>query len=309
MNTQSNAAASPLGAQSVVPPDIPALRQFYLLVQREVWESRSLYIAPLVVAGLFLLGFVLNMIRFPGRLRSALTPGELHNVITQPFDIVAVLMMAVTFVVALFYCLDALYGERRDRSILFWKSLPVSDTATVLSKASIPIVVVPLFAFALTVATQLVMFVLSSVVIQGSGITAEILWNQLSLFHQWHLIFVHLVIGHGLWYAPIYAYLLLISAWASRVPFLWATLPWVGVSSAEKIAFNTSYVADMIGGRIAGGPPPMDGHAPSGAMTMEAMTPFTFTQLMSSPGLWIGLLVAVALLAGAIRLRRQHGPI
>jgi len=208
--------------------------------------------------------------------------------------------------VALFYCLDALYGERRDRSILFWKSLPVSDTATVLSKASIPIVVVPFFAFALTVATQLVMFVLSSVVIQGSGITAEILWSQLSLFHQWHLIFVHLVMGHGLWYAPIYAYLLLVSAWASRVPFLWATLPWVAVGSAEKIAFNTSYVANIIGGRIAGGPP-MDGQP--AAMTMEAMTPFTFTQLMSSPGLWIGLLVAAALLAGAVRLRRQRGPI
>ena len=57
----------------------------------------------------------------------------------------------------MFYCLDALYGERRDRSILFWKSLPVSDLTTVLSKASIPIVVLPLLTFAVTVATQLIM--------------------------------------------------------------------------------------------------------------------------------------------------------
>jgi ABC-2 type transport system permease protein len=306
MNTQSNATARPLGAQSVVPADIPALRQFYTSVQREVWESRSLYIAPLAAAGLFLVGFVMSLVYFRGRLGQVLGPAEQHRVINQPFDLVAVLIMAVTFLVALFYSLDALYGERRDRSILFWKSLPVSDTVTVLSKASIPIIVVPLFGFAVTVTTQLVMLVLSSAAIQGSNVSAAMLWTSVSLFHQWHLLFVHLVAGHGLWYAPIYAYLLMISAWARRAPFLWATLPLVAVGGAEKIALNTSYVAAILGGRIAGGPP-VEGTTPG--MTMDAMTPFTLTQLVSSPGLWIGFLVALAFLAGAIRLRRQHGPI
>src|SRR5262249_31720233 len=156
MNTQSNATAPPLGAQSVAPADIPVLRQFYSLVQREIWETPSLYIAPLAAAGLFMLGFVISMVYLTGRRYSALSVAELRDVI-KPFDTVAVLIMGVTFLVAVLYCLDALYAERRDRSILFWKSLPVSDTTTVLSKASIPIVVVPLFAFALTVATQLVM--------------------------------------------------------------------------------------------------------------------------------------------------------
>jgi ABC-2 type transport system permease protein len=309
MNTQSNATAPPLGAQSVAPADNPTLRQFYLLVQRELWENRSLYIAPLAVAGLFLLGVVLNLIRFYAGLRSPFTPAELLH-ITQPFDVVAVLMMVVTFLVALYYSLEALYGERRDRSILFWKSLPVSDTATVLSKASIPIIALPLFGFALTIATQLVMFVLSIVAIQGSGITTEILWSQLSLFHQWHVLFVHLVTGHGLWYAPIYAYLLLVSAWARRMsPFLWAILPVIAISGAERLAFNTSYVWDTVGGRIAGGPP-MEGPNPGMMrLSIETMTPHTFTELMSSPGLWIGLLVAAVFLAGAIRLRRQRGPI
>jgi ABC-2 type transport system permease protein len=306
MNTQSNATAPTLGAQSVAPADIPALRQFYSLVQREIWECRFLYIAPLVAAGVFLLGFVISMVYFPGRLRSALGSVELHGVINQPFDTAALLIMGVTFLVAVFYCLDALYGERRDRSILFWKSLPVSDITTVLSKASIPIVAVPIFAFGITVAMQLLMLGLSSAVIQGSGVTGGMLWNQLSLFHQWHVLFVHLVMGHGLWYAPVYAYLLLISAWARRAPFLWATLPWVAVGGAEKIAFNTSYVAAILEGRFMGGPS-VD-RATTG-MSMDAMTPFTLTQLVSSPGLWIGLLVAAALLAGAIRLRRHRGPI
>jgi ABC-2 type transport system permease protein len=306
MNTQSNATAPPLRAESVVSADTPALRQFYSVVQREIWENRSLYIAPLAVAGLFLLGFLTSMVYFRGRLQSALGTAELHDVINQPFDLVALLIMAVTFLVALFYCLEALYGERCDRSILFWKSLPVSDISTVLSKASIPIVGVPLFAFALTIATHLVMLALSSAVIQGSGITAGMLWTQLSLFHQWHVLFIHLVTGHGLWYAPIYAYLLLISAWARRAPFLWATLPLLAVGGAEKLAFNTSYLAAMLAGRIAGGPS-VEGATPGA--TMDAMTPFTVSQFVSSPGLWIGLLVAAVFLAGAIRLRRHRGPI
>jgi ABC-2 type transport system permease protein len=136
MNTQSNAAARPLGSQSVAPADIPAIRQFYSLVQREIWESRSLYIAPLAAAGLFLLGFVISMAFLPRRLRSAPSSAQLHDVINQPFDIVAVLIMAVTFFVALFYCLDALYGERRDRSILFWKSLPVRSFRRRASRSS-----------------------------------------------------------------------------------------------------------------------------------------------------------------------------
>jgi ABC-2 type transport system permease protein len=246
------------------------------------------------------------MIFFRGRLRAALGSAQVHDVINQPFDTVALLIMGITFLVALFYCLDALYGERRDRSILFWKSLPVSDTATVLSKASIPIVVVPLFAFALTVAMQLLMLVLISAVIQGTGVTAGMLWNQLSLFHGWHVLFIHLVTGHGLWYAPLYAYLLLISAWARRAPFLWATLPLVAVGGAEKIAFNTSYFAAVLAGRIAGGPS-VDGA--SAGTNMDAMTPFTLTQMVSSPGLWLGFLVAAAFLAGAIRLRHHRGPI
>jgi ABC-2 type transport system permease protein len=306
MNTQSNTTAPVLRAQSVAPAEIPALRQFRSLVQREIWESRSLYIAPLAATGLFLLGFVISMIFFPGRLRAALGSARVHDVINQPFDTVALLIMGVTFLVALFYCLDALYGERRDRSILFWKSLPVSDTAAVLSKASIPIVIVPLFAFALTVAVQLLMLVLMSAVIQGTGVTAGMLWNQLSLFHGWHVLFIHLVTGHGLWYAPIYAYLLLISAWARRAPFLWATLPLVAVGGAEKIAFNTSYLAAILAGRIAGGP---SVDAATAGTNMDAMTPFTLTQLASSPGLWIGFVVAAAFLAGAVRLRHHRGPI
>src|SRR5262245_19425523 len=91
-----------------------------------------------------------------------------------------------------------------------------------------------------------------------------------------------------------------------RAPFLWATLPLVAVGGAEKIAFNTSYLGAILADRMMGG---ASVDAATAGMNMDAMTPFTLTQLVSSPGLWIGLLVATAFLAGAIRLRRQRGPI
>src|SRR5438552_8793810 len=125
-------------------------KQFYSSVQRELWESRSIYIAPVSVAGLFLFGFLINAVRGPQRLG-----------IERPYDFVALMLMAISFLVAVFYCLDALYGERRDRSILLWRSMPVSDGTAVLSKMSIAVVVVPLVTFAITVTTHNTMLLLT----------------------------------------------------------------------------------------------------------------------------------------------------
>ena len=198
----------------------------YWSVQRELWESRSIYIAPLAVAGLILFGFLISTFHLPGKMRAALTldPMQQHALLTQPYDFAALLIMATTFVVAVFYCLDALHGERRDRSILFWKSLPVSDLTTVLSKASIPLVVLPLLTFAITVVTQWIMLLMSSAVLLGSGLSVATLWTQLSLSQMWLVLLYHLVAVHALWYAPIFGWLLLVSAWARRAAILWAAL-------------------------------------------------------------------------------------
>src|SRR2546422_9977936 len=188
-------------------------QQFYSSLQRELWESRSIYIAPVAVAGLFLFGFVINTVRLPQRLG-----------IEQPYDFVALMLMAITFLVAVLYCLDALYGERRDRSILFWKSLPVSDVTTVLSKAIIPILLLPLLTFAITFVVQLIMLLISTAVLLGSGQSAAPLWSNVSFFQMSLALLYHLVAVHGLWYAPIFGWLLLVSAWARRAAFLWAAL-------------------------------------------------------------------------------------
>jgi ABC-2 type transport system permease protein len=305
MNTQSNAMNSaPIAGQAVASSDIPALRQFYMSVQRELWENRSIYIAPLAVAVLFLLGFLVSSIHLTRTLSSA-SSSQLNDDIVQPYDLVAGMIMAITFFVAILYCLDALYGERRDRSILFWKSLPVSDTTVVLSKMAVPVVVVPLIAFALTVGVHLIMLLLGGMIFQGSGIGAATLWRHVPLVHKWAVLFVHLVPGHGLAFAPLYAWLLLVSAWARRTPFLWAVLPPVAIAGAEKIAFNTSYFVAILLSPFTGGTRPSE---PTSTMSMDAMTP-PLGDLLSNPWLWIGFAVAAAFLMGAIRLRRARGPI
>ena len=309
MNNQSNPIPdTPVEAQGSAPAVIPATRRMYWSLRRELWESRSIYIAPLAVAGLILFGFLISTIHLPSKMRTALAldPMQQHELLTQPYSFAALLIMATTFVVAVFYCLDALHGERRDRSILFWKSLPVSDLTTVLSKASIPLVVLPLLTFAITVVTQWIMLLMSSAVLLGSGLSVATLWTQLSFSQMSLMLLYHLVTVHALWYAPIFGWLLLVSAWARRAAFLWAGLPVLAVALVEKIAFNTSHFAAILGNRMGGG---AEAVTAPGSVPMDPMTHLTPGHFLSSPGLWIGLALTAAFLAAAVRLRRYQGPI
>ncbi len=309
MNTQSNAMPeSSFDSRVIAPAAIPAIRRMYWSVRRELFEYRSIYVAPLAVAALILFGSLISAFRLPAKMRAALTLDPMHqsHAIQQHYHVAALLIMGVTFIIALFYSLDALYGERRDRSILLWKSLPVSDLTTVLSKASIPLVVIPLLSFAITVITQFVMLLLSSAVLMGSGLSVATLWTQVSLPQMSLMLLYHLVMVHALWYAPIYAWLLLISGWARRAPFLWATLPLLAIGVVEKIAFNTTHFAAMLENRISGDAAAV---AIPGRLPMDPMMHVTPGHFLSSPGLWIGLAVAAVFLATAVRLRRYQAPL
>src|SRR6266571_44369 len=308
MNTQSNAMPGSLDAQRVAPAVLSPTRPMYWSVRRELWENRSIYIAPLAVAGVFLFGFLISTIHLPARMRalSALDPAQQREAIAMPFDIAAAMLMLTQLLVGAFYCLDALHGERRDRSILFWKSLPVSDLTTVLSKASIPLVVLPLLTFAIIVATQWIMLLLSSAVLLGSGLSVATLWRQLPWLQMSLMLLYHLLAVHALYYAPIYGWLLLVSGWARRAAFLWAGLPLAAICVVEKIAFNTSHFAVMLQSRLSGGPEA--GTFPvTGSVPIHALTHLAPLHFLSSPGLWIGLVVFAAFLAAAVRLRRYQG--
>jgi ABC-2 type transport system permease protein len=238
---------------------------------------------------------------------STLDPAHQRAAIATHYDIAAGLMMLTAMIVGAFYCLGALHNERRDRSILFWKSLPVSDLTAVLAKASIPIVLLPLLAFAITFSLQWIMLLLSSAVLAANGLPVATLWTQLSFFRMSLLLLYHLVTVHGLWEAPIYAWLLLVGAWSRRAPFLWATLPFLAIGTVEKIVFHTSHLAALLDYRLSGGG--MEAFTMPGTFPMDPMTHLTPGTYLASPGLWLGLLFTALCLAAAVRLRRYRGPI
>ena len=308
MNTPSHAAPE-LPNESKPVRTATSTRSMIWSVRRELWENRSIQLAPLAVAAVFLFGFLISLIHLPERRRAALLldPAQQRAAIEQPYDFLAMLMIFTAFLVGLFYCLDALHGERRDRSILFWKSLPVSDFTTVLAKASIPLVVLPLVAFAITVITQLIMLLFSTAILLINALSPATS-SQLPLFQDC-LVLLYGLVALSLWHAPIYAWLLLVSAWARRATFLWAVLPWLALAAVEKIIFNSAHVGSLLQYRLLNWAAAAFDFKPQGAFGIDSLSQLTPGKYLGTPGLWIGLAFAVAFFFGAVRLRRSRGPI
>jgi ABC-2 type transport system permease protein len=302
MNNQSNTL--PDSTEVIVPESLRMPRPLYWSIRRELWENRSIFIAPLAVAGVALFGFCLSS--FVGIWEE---PLRLNPAKPQaPFDMAAGLMMLTGIVVSVFYCLDALYGERRDRSVFFWKSMPVSDLTTVLAKASIPLFVLPVIVVTVTLAMQWIMLLFSSAVVLASGMSVEELWRNLSIVQMWLLLLYHFATAHVLWPYPVYCWLLLVSGWARRAVFLWAALPVLVIGGFERMTFHTFHFAEIVGGHLIGNAPVMD--MAEGSMGLDPLTTHvTAGRFISSPGLWIGLALAAVFLAAAVRLRRNQGPI
>jgi len=306
MNSSANVMSSS-GEQTVAAAAGPAKRPFFWSVRREFWEYRSLYIAPLAAASVFLFAFIVTIGHQITKMRGLTGMDAMmqRNAMATPYDMASCLMMAVGMIVGAYYALDALYGERRDRSILFWKSLPVSDLTTVLAKASIPIILLQLLCWAIAVVLQFWMLVVQSAVMTASGEHVSALWAQLSPIQMWIMLLNHLVTVHGLWYAPFYGWMLLVSSWARRAPFLWAVLPVVALGALERLVFNTSYFFRMLADRI-GGNPAVVFVKDWPANPMSQLMPMHF---LFSPGLWSGLIFTALCIAGAVQLRRYRSPL
>ena len=283
-----------------------ALRRFYWSVRREIWEHRALYRAPLAVAAVVLVGFLLGLHSLAGDVRAAAAGSRRAASIAMPYDFVCFAVIMAGLVFAVVYCLDSLQAERRDRSILFWKSLPVSDLTTVLAKAAIPILVLPLVLFAIALAAQGVMMALSALAMAANGVDLGLWWRFTPLPGLWLGLAEHLAFT-VLWYAPIFAWLILISAWARRVAYLWALLPPLGLALVERLALGTDQVWIWLRGLILG---------PYAHAALE-MKPAKSAALQVHPpdgpgwaslSLWAGLVLAAAFLVLAARLRRGREP-
>lgn len=327
-----------------------ATHRFALLLRREYWEHRGGFLwAPLIASAISLLLtavlFVIGMVTMRKAGSDAgihLDDGTTMSINGLDLGVLAAqmsaedkaqlaagmdvtMMMASTWpyivmlFVMFFYCLGALYDERKDRSVLFWKSLPVSDAETVLSKVVSAVVVIPLLATLVAIATMLVFLAMLSVVVMiHGGNPIELIWGPGHPFAL-SLSVLAAIPVYALWALPTVGWLMLCSAWARSVPFLWAVLvpvlAGVFVSMSKVMGlfglgaqwFWTNIVSRMLLGvvplsqhdiaRMGGAD--LEGHG-----LMQFIGPPAVWSNLLQPELWIGVLVGVAMLVLATRLRR-----
>lgn len=227
----------------------------------------------------------------------------------------AALVFFVMGTIAFFYALDSLYSDRRDRSVLFWKSLPLSDAESVLAKFFTATVVIPLVAAVAAILAQLIAGVGGSIKVAMIGGDPSVLWQPVVLGTAlgWSGL---LAVVAMFWYAPLVAYLLVVSAWSPRSPFLWAALPPVALVMLEKITFGTRYVQEFLSHRFfapmkamvndtsgAPGVVVSESHGTAASATDLAGRLLDFA---ASPPMFIGLVGAALLLAAAIWGRRYR---
>jgi ABC-2 type transport system permease protein len=281
-----------------------------MLVRREFWEHRALWIAPLVVAALMVVSAFVASVKY--RLGHA----DMHDDGSGGMRMFSVMQSAVsmplslvTLIVLSFYLLDCLYAERKDRSILFWKSLPVSDNLTVLSKLLVALLVVPLGVFALGLLVSLSFVGIWELNAAFGRLPAIPGWDTLAWLEGEMALLACVIVG-VLWYAPFAAYLLVVSAWARRSPFLWATVPVVLAPLLERMAFGTTYLWKLLAYRTFGiwqtlFPYPHLGHGRAEAFA-SMFGQLRFGAAFSDIDLWLGLALTAALVYAAIRLRRYR---
>lgn len=279
---------------------INTTRPFLTLVRRELWEHGSLIWAPLAMALMIIVvSLVSGMVK--GSIDIDLGEDrplpELFGDAEKQRGIFTLVMaglvlpqLLVAFVVVFFYLLDCLFTERRDRSILFWKSLPVSDAKTVLSKLFVALVAVPLWSWALSLVVGLVVFGVVAAQVSGTPAAGLGTWHGGTWLTVQASLLGKLAIG-VLWYLPVAGWLLLVSVLAKRAPFLWATLPFLVLSLAERIALGSNVVGALVAQRLFG--------------FREEVSLMSEFPLLASPGLWIGVAVGAALVYAAIRVRRR----
>ena len=299
----------------------------WALLQRELWEHRAIYVAPLALALIMVLLSLTGQVVVSAfdqavdlAILGASNVGERERAaaISVFSTAVSSLFALEVAVLATFYLLDTLYTERRDKSILFWRSLPVSDAETVASKVLTAIVVIPVISVVVAVLTHVVILGISGMWIDDRGGDAwSLIWSAAPIFDNavaTLIVFLPL----PLWYLPFVGWFMFVSAWTRRSPFLVAFLPLLVVPMLERILIGSTLFRDVIFVRSAQFPL-FSGVDDAGAVFGDAknfelssgaeVTLLGFVDLgrfFSSADLWTGLLVGGLFIAAAVYMRRYR---
>ena len=234
---------------------------YIALVRRELWEHRAIFVTPLVIGTIVTLG-TLTALMFVGEFQNELNlaifgaqnvAGEFERraALTAFFGGTSWLFLLGLGVLTVFYALDALYAERKDKSILFWRSLPVTDAETVVSKLVTAVLVIPAIAIAGIIVTHLVNLVITSVWVASKGGSAGMLiWGSVPFFDNW-MATILVIYASAIWMSPFLGWFLFVSAWTKRAPFMVAFLPLVLVPMIEGIFLRSAHFAEAVWGRGA----------------------------------------------------------
>lgn len=316
---------------------------FKWLVKREFWENKGgLFWAPVVISALMTVFLMIGIggaiyaagdgaklfidgeeaVRF-SQITAHISDEERAHVAAgitgTSFGVSVPLLMVMTFVV-FFYCLGSLYDDRRDRSILFWKSLPVSDATTVWSKVFSALVTAPLISLIFAIALYYAFsFILMTVAAAYKFNVFGIVLST-STFYTAGLGLLSLLPLYALWALPTVGWLMMVSAWAKRVPFVWAVgVPVVGAAMISAVAgvlnldFNHevlwAYIGRLLLSIVPGtwfGALAWEGRAPNDGFETPAELVSDSYAVFASPQLWIGAVAGIAMIFAAIKLRKHR---
>jgi ABC-2 type transport system permease protein len=288
------------------------MNRYTWLIKREFWENRAIWLVPAII------GLVLTLAALFGRVDLDEMPSPDRTRMVSGFVLFAFgfTFFAVMNIYASWYLLDCLHSDRKDRSILFWKSLPISDTETVLAKLFTGVVAIPIVYFiAADVSTLLTAFIVS---VRAHSTLGVALW-QPDLWLQLQALWLYLIVTTAIWYLPFVGYLMMISAWANRAVVLWSLLPPLGLCLLERWFFGTSRIwtllrerafdyLSVVFRRTSGADLGTTRSFGNGVMTVpdsvwRLLDPVGF---VVDPATWIGVAVGIAFIVAAIQLRMRR---
>ncbi len=296
----------------------------FALLKREVWEHRSIWMTPAVIGLVIIVGTLTGVMSLSNYAEEvdmgivgASNVDEMARraALTGAFSVITGIFAVGAGIVMIFYSLDSLYSERKDKSILFWRSLPVTDAETVVSKLLTAAVIVPAAALAGTFITHLMFMIVSSGWLMAEGADAgHLIWSSAPIFDVWasSILTAYAV---TIWLSPFLGWFFFVSAYTKRSPLLMAFLPLIIVPLLERAILPTSFLSDAIAERLTGIPLSGidfeemfdDKVFEHGDHPVSIMSVLDMGRFFSSPSVWAGVVVCGLLVTAAIYVRRYRG--
>ncbi len=295
------------------------------LIRKELWEHPAIWVAPVVTA------FVVSMLTLTGQVSISafgeavdlaivgaqnVDPVHRAAVLNGVLIVVSSIFAVGAWIIMVFYSLDALYAERKDKSILFWRSLPITDAETVVSKLITALLVIPLVSLVVAILTHLIILTITGVwvALQG-GDALHLIWQPVRLGDVWLACLV-MTIALPLWQAPMIGWFVFVSTFAKRSPFLTGFMPILVLPMLERLLVGTHLFWDAIFVRTIQ-PPIIDfdryrsmetGEVPAELelSALSLLKQIDLAAFFSSPSLWAGLIVCALFTAAAIYVRRYR---